>query len=146
MTTISKSVTIDVKRADAFKKVADGEASSIYNAAIVVKDLKSPGTDPGAVGTSWNWDYDIFGLKLHGTTEVKERIQDEKWVTKTRGDANTQWTYIFADEGAGTKLTITIDVDDATMSRFPMAKDLVIRNANSDLENVLKSCKAWLED
>lgn len=146
MTIISKSITIGMNRPDVFRKVADGEASAIYNSAILVKDLKASDSDQGAVGTTWNWDYELFGLKLHGTTEVKERIQDEKWITKTHGDANTEWTYIFADDGAGTKLTISIEIDDAVMSRFSLAKDLFIRNTTSQLEGMLGNCKAWLED
>jgi hypothetical protein len=146
MTIISRSITIDAKRADVFRKIADGNASAIYNSAILVKDLEAPGDDHGALGTRWNWDYELFGLSLHGTTEVKGRMQDEKWVTQTRGDANTEWEYTFADDGPGTRLTISIDIDDAVMSRFSLAKDLFIRNTTSQLERVLNNCKAWLED
>lgn len=64
--------------------------------------------EPG-VGQTFDWHFNMFGMSLSGNAEVTKFERPNKAVIETDGNNKTTWTYSFAKDDAGTKVTVEVD-------------------------------------
>lgn len=62
-------------------------------------------TDTG-VGTRYAWSTSVAGIRLHGSDVFTEYIPDRLITDRSSSALEGDWTYSFAPEGPGTRLTV----------------------------------------
>jgi uncharacterized protein YndB with AHSA1/START domain len=71
---------------------------------LEVKDIEE---QPGG-GRNYNWIYKMAGIRLDGSTETTEFVENERIATKSSGGVESTFVYAYKPEGAGTRLTMEL--------------------------------------
>ena len=93
------------------------------------------------VGQSFDWRFNMAGVDLRGKAQVTEFDAPNKAVITSTGDSDSVWTYIFEEEGEGTKVTISIDYEFVESVLQRMVNKVTVdklsqRTADQMLENL----------
>jgi carbon monoxide dehydrogenase subunit G len=109
MTTVSSSITINQPVEKVFSMVADPANQKSLNPGVLDVKLTPPG--PVAVGSLLHYTTEYAGKKYESAVQVSAYEPNKKWATKTTGTPKPMETvYSFEAAGAGTKLTISVEL------------------------------------
>ena len=78
---------------------------------------------PGGLGTSYDWTVRIAGLPFTGTDIFTEFVPNRIITDRSSSSLEGTWTYSFAPEGTGTKLTVENRV--RSLWRLPVLEQLL---------------------
>lgn len=105
MAKVERSITINVPVEKVFAYIENPMNQPEWIASMIeIKDVSGHG-----VGAHYRWAYKMVGMRFEGKDTVKEYVPDERIVTQSKGDILSTWTYTFAPEDGGTKLTLTVE-------------------------------------
>lgn len=100
---------------------------------------------PTQVGQKWNWRYNMVGMDITGSAEVTEIQAPHSWKLKSTGGANSTWAFTFADEGAGTKVTLEIEYDMPEGVMGKLSSNAIEKINQKTVEDSLQHLKTILE-
>lgn len=140
MATIRRSISIHAPVDRVFDYVADPtHLPDVWPSLVDVRNVESH-----EAGKSFDWDYKLLGMRIHGHTDPVEQVRNERLVTKSvRGIPNTfRWLYSTKNSG-DTELTLEVDYESPVPGR--LAERVVGRVNEHEAETLLKNLKAKLE-
>ena len=131
MTTIRKTISIHAPVEQVFDYVADPtHLPEIWPSLVAVRNV-----EPHPTGNSFDWDYKLLGLRIHGHSDPVELVKNERQVTKAvRGIPNTfRWLYTSHD--GETEVALEVDYESPLPGR--LAERLVGRANEREAETLL---------
>lgn len=109
-----------------------------------VKELQQTSEGPFGVGATVHQVREINGKVTPTTVTVTEYAENQALGLQTTGESvNTVSRYVFEPTAAGTKVTVSLDVEVGGMGR--LAAPMITRSLNSELEGDLSRMKSTLE-
>ena len=139
MATIRKSISIQAPVDQVFDFVADPtHLPEIWPSLVEVRNVEAH-----PAGKSFDWDYRLLGIRIHGHSDPVELVKNERLVSKSvRGIPNTfRWLYT-GTEGK-TKVVLEVDYESPIPGR--LAERLVGRANEREAETMLRNLKRKLE-
>jgi len=139
MATIRRSISIHAPVDRVFDYVADpSHLPAIWPSLVAVHNV-----EPHAEGNSFDWDYRMLGLLIHGHSDAVEQVRNLRQVTKSvRGIPNT-FRWLYAGNGAETEVTLEVDYEAPIPGR--LAQRIVGRVNEREAETLLANLKRQLE-
>ncbi len=123
MAVISSSTMINQPVDKVFNYVVAVENHKAWQAGIQDARVNPPG--PVAVGSMYIYTSQVMGRKMETQMQVTALVPNQTWAIKTVGIPNSVETvYLFESAGAGTKLTISMDVP---AGAYPAAAEGMIK-------------------
>jgi uncharacterized membrane protein len=139
MPTLRKSIAIRAPVDRVFEYVGDPtNLPEIWPSLVAVRNV-----EPHPTGNSFDWDYKLLGLRIHGHSEPVERIPNARLVTRSvSGIPNTfRWTY-----GArGDETEVTLEVEYELPALGWLAQGIVGRVNEREAHMLLANLKRRLE-
>ena len=97
------------------------------------------------VGKKWEWSYKMFGISFKGNSEVTEQVDNEKYVYKTMGGINSNWTFSFKKEDDGTRLNLDIEYTVPVPVLGKVAEKLALGQNEKEANLAIDNIKSILE-
>ena len=97
------------------------------------------------VGKKWEWSYKMFGISFKGNSEVTEQVDNEKYVYKTMGGINSNWTFSFKKEDDGTRLNLDIEYTVPIPVLGKVAEKLALGQNEKEANLAIDNIKSILE-
>lgn len=101
-------------------------------------------TGQGA-GKRFRWAYKLAGLRFQGESTWTEYIPNKRIVDQSRGGIVSTWTYAFAPEGGGTRLSLMVEYTVPMPVLGKLAEALVRRQNEREADLAMANLKAILE-
>jgi uncharacterized membrane protein len=139
MPTLRKSISIRAPVDRVFEYVGDPtNLPEIWPSLVAVRNVELHPT-----GNSFDWDYQLLGLRIHGHSEPVERVPNTRLVTRSvSGIPNTfRWTY--GARGDETEVTLEVEYELPVLGR--LAQGIVGRVNEREAQMVLANLKRRLE-
>lgn len=109
MPTITTSTLVNQPVERLFAYVVDVANHTAWQAGI--KEARVTPAGPPAVGSTYAYTTEVMGQKYESQMQVSTFLQNQIWAVKTVGIPNpVETVYRFEPAGAGTKLTISMEV------------------------------------
>lgn len=141
MPKIHRSIDIKAPVKKVFSYLEDPRNEPDWMVSLMdVTDVKGKG-----VGTHFNWTYKIAGMRLNGKTERIEDISEERIVDKTKGGAESTWTYTFSPHGDTTTLDMDIDYSIPVPVIGKMAEIVFMKRNERETEQSILNIKENIE-
>lgn len=139
MATIRRSISIHAPTERVFDYVADPtHLPAIWPSLVEVRNVVSH--DAGA---SFDWDYKLLGIRIHGHSDPVERVPNERLVTRSvRGIPNT-FRWLFSRHDDDTEVALEVDYESPLPGK--LAERMVGRVNEREAETLLKNLKRRLE-
>jgi len=139
MATLRTSIAIHAPVARVFDYVADpNHLPAIWPAMRAVRNVI-----PHAEGASFDWDYRLLGVTIHGHSDPIEQVPNLRQVTKSvRGIPNT-FRWLYAERDGATEVTLEVDYSSPIPGR--LAERLVGRANEREAETLLANLKRVME-
>lgn len=116
MPTIRKSIAIRAPVDRVFEYVGDPtNLPEIWPSLVAVTNV-----EPHPAGPSFDWDYKLLGLRVHGHTEPVERIQNARLVTHSVTGIPTTFRWTYGSRGEETEVTLEVDYELPVLGRFAL--------------------------
>jgi uncharacterized membrane protein len=106
-----------------------------------VKDLEE---QPGG-GWNYNWVYKMAGIRLEGSTENAEFVENERIVTKGSGGVESTFVYGYKPEGEGTRLTMEVEYVVPVPVLGKLAEAFILKVNEREADTVMGNLKDRLE-
>lgn len=107
MPTIRKSIAIRAPIDRVFEYVGDPRnLVEIWPSLVAVSNV-----EPHPTGHSFDWDYQLMGLRIHGHTDPVERIPNARLVTRSVTGIPNTFRWIYGIRGDATEVTLEVDYD-----------------------------------
>jgi carbon monoxide dehydrogenase subunit G len=122
--------------------------ADIRNRLKYLQSLKSISDiqgEPGEVGSSWRWTWDLLGQEFKGTGRCVEYEAGRRYSFVTEGGIASQFTYQAEPQGEGTNLTIDVEFDVPEALAGQEGLDDLLANAKQRGQEAVQSLKAMLE-
>ncbi len=142
MAKITRDILINAPVDKVFRYHSDPTHQPEYWPSML--DVKSIKELPGG-GKKWKWVYKMAGIRLRGSTETTEFIENERIVTKTTGGVESTFTYQYKPEGEGTRLSLEVDYKVPVPVLGKLAEGLIIKANEREADTVLANLKDRLE-
>jgi len=97
------------------------------------------------VGKKWEWSYKMFGISFKGNSEVTEQVDNEKYVYKTMGSINSNWTFSFKKEDDGARLNLDIEYTVPVPVLGKVAEKLALGQNEKEANLAIDNIKSILE-
>jgi len=139
MPTIRKSIAIRAPVDRVFDYVGDPRnLVEIWPSLVAIRNVEHH-----PAGNSFDWDYQLLGLRIHGHAVPVERVQNARLVThNVTGIPGTfRWTY--GRRGDETEVTLEVDYELPVLGRF--AQGIVGRVNEREAHTLLANLKRRLE-
>lgn len=139
MPTLRKSISIRAPVDRVFEYVGDPtNLPEIWPSLVAVRNVELHPT-----GNSFDWDYKLLGLRIHGHSEPVERVPNARLVTRSvSGIPNTfRWTY--GARGDETEVTLEVEYELPVLGR--LAQGIVGRVNEREAHMLLANLKRRLE-
>lgn len=95
--------------------------------------------------SSYDWHYQMYGVKLKGKWEVTEIESPTRYAARTTGDTESTWDYRFEETADGTRVHITVEYA-TPQSVLGKAGLAVVQQVNrKELDAYLSNLKTVLE-
>ncbi|MGZ3452331.1 MAG: SRPBCC family protein [Polyangiales bacterium] len=94
---------------------------------------------------SFDWVYKMAGIRFHGHTDTTEVIPNQRVVTKSEKGIESVFTWTYAAEGGGTRLTVETQYTLPGTVLDKLAEPFLIRTNEREAETVLENIKSRLE-
>ena len=139
MPTIRRSISIHTPADRAFAYIADPtHLPALWPSLVEVRNVESH-----AAGTSFDWDYKLLGMRIHGHSDPVEQVANERLVTRSvRGIPNT-FRWLFAGHDEDTEVALEVDYESPIPGKLA---DRLLRRLNErEAETLLQNLKSTLE-
>jgi len=139
MATIRRSIKIRAPVERVFDYVADPtHLPEIWPSMVAIRNVQVQAT-----GSSFDWDYKLLGMRIHGHSDAVELVKNERQVTRSvKGIPNT-FRWLFASQGGETEVTIEVDYVVPVLGR--LAEGMVGRVHQREAETLLGNLKRKME-
>jgi len=139
MATIRRSISIHAPVEQVFDYVADPtHLPEIWPSLVEVQNVR-----PHATGNSFDWDYKLLGMRIHGHSDPVELVRNERQVTRSeRGIPNT-FRWLYAAHDGETEVTLEVDYKVPILGR--LAERIVGRVNEREAETLLANLKHKME-
>ncbi|MBI5877468.1 MAG: SRPBCC family protein [Chloroflexi bacterium] len=122
MASVSSSATINQPVEKVFAYVTAADNHKAWQAGILDVKVTPPGTP--AVGSIYHYTTEVMGRKMETQLQISALEANHKWAIKTTGVARpVETVYLFEAAGAGTKLTISMELSGG----YPAAAEGMIK-------------------
>ncbi len=145
MATITKKIFIDSPVSKVFDFVTSPENWTKYVTSLTdVREVSSPGVEPG---TTFKWEYRMFGMNFHGKGHVIENVRNKKFGIKMEGGFPIIEKYAFSPVDKGTELLFEMEYEIPGKLLGSIANKVVIEKLNKkEAANVLAKVKTLCEE
>jgi uncharacterized membrane protein len=139
MATIRRSISIHAPVDRVFDYIADPtHLPEIWPALVEVRNV-----EPHPTGVSFDWDYKLLGMRIHGHSDPVELVRNERLVSKSeRGIPNT-FRWVYATHDGQTDVTLEVDYQVPVLGR--LAERVVGKLNEREAETLLANLKQKLE-
>jgi len=139
MATIRRSISIHAPVDKVFDYVADpAHLPEIWPSLVEVRNVEAH-----SAGKSFDWDYKLLGVRIHGHSDPVELVTNERQVSRSvRGIPNT-FRWLYAGHDGETEVTLEVDYESPLPGR--LAERLVGRVNEREAETLLRNLKRKLE-
>ena len=94
---------------------------------------------------TYNWVYKMAGIRLEGTTETTEFVENERIVTKSTGGVESTFVYEYMPEGDGTRLKMEVEYTVPVPVLGKLAEAFILKANEREADTVLGNLKDRLE-
>lgn len=145
MATISEKIVINAPVEKVFGFVTNPDNWTEYVTSLTeVSNVSSPGLEPG---TSFNWEYRMLGIKLHGNGRISDNVKGREFGLAMDGTVPIKEHYTFSSNGGGTELAIRIDYELPSQVLQKIANSSLVEKLNRrEALNVLEKVKLLCEE
>jgi len=142
MATLTKSITIDAPVEKVFAYMDDPiRTPEFWPSMIDVRNVKQP----AGGNKTFEWTYKMAGMKLDGTTEVVERVPNERLVTSGKGGIESKFTWTFLPEHGGTRLMVHVEYSVPIPVLGKLAESIIIKQNEREADTMLANLKTLME-
>lgn len=107
MPIIRKSIAIRAPVDRVFEYVGDPKnLPEIWPSLVAVRNVESHPT-----GNSFDWDYKLLGLRIHGHSDPVERVKNARLVTRSVTGIPNTFRWICGSLGDETEVTVEVDYE-----------------------------------
>jgi hypothetical protein len=99
---------------------------------------------PGG-GTKFRWGYTMAGVRVEGTYEAVEYVENQRIVTESEGGVASTITWAFEPAGGGTKVTNGVDYTVNLPVLRRLAGAFLIQINQNEADVLLANLKARME-
>jgi uncharacterized membrane protein len=139
MATIRRSISISSPVDRVFEFVADPRnLPEIWPSLVEVRNVQSH-----PAGASFDWDYKLLGMRIHGHSDPIEKIQNERLVSRSAKGIPNTFRWIYASRDDQTDVTLEVDYEVPVLGR--LAERMVGRVNEREAEILLRNLKRKLE-
>ena len=108
---------------------------------LEVKDVEE---QPGG-GRKYNWVYKMAGIRLEGSSETTEFVENERIVEKSSGGIESTFVYAYKPEGEGTRVTIEVEYVVPVPVLGKLAEAFILKVNEREADTVMGNLKDRLE-
>lgn len=94
-------------------------------------------------GSSFDWDYKLMGMKLHGHSDPVELVRNERLVTKSATGIPNTFRWLFTTRDATTEVVLEVDYQVPVLGR--LAEGIVGKINQREAETLLANLKRTME-
>ncbi len=94
---------------------------------------------------TYDWTYKMAGMKLDGSSEVTEYVPNERLVTTGKSGIENKFTWTFAPENSGTRLTVYVEYTVPVPVLGKLAESIIIKQNDREADTLLANLKKLLE-
>ena len=142
MARIERTVTINAPVEKVFSFMNDPtKLPEIWPSVVETKDVKKLSNG----GNSFRFIYKMVGIRLEGTSEDTEWVQNQRVVNKSKGGIEATQTYLFEQVPGGTRFTWNIDYSMPVPVLGKLAEAIVAKMNEGEADLVLSNLKARVE-
>lgn len=139
MATIRRSISIRAPVDRVFDYLADPRhLPEIWPSMVAVQNI-----EPRDNGTSFDWDYKLLGMRIHGHSDPVELVRNERLVTRSAKGIPNTFRWLFATRADQAEVTLEVDYEVPVLGR--LAEGMVGRVHQREAETLLQSLKRKLE-
>lgn len=140
MPTIRKSIAIHAPVDRVFDYVGDPRnLPEIWPSLVEVRNV-----EPHPTGNSFDWDYKLLGMRIHGHSDPVESVKNARQVTRSLTGIPNTFRWIYGGRGEDTEVTLEVDYEVPVLGR--LANGLVgrvnVREARTLLANLKRRMEA----
>lgn len=144
MTHIKKDILVDAPLQQVFDMIYDFE--SIPKWMVGMEEVRNISPGERGAGSSFEWTYNMAGVKFDGASHIVSLEPLRKAVIQSTGGIDSTWTWTYAAEGSGMRLTCEMDYTVPGAGLGKIADKLVVERTNAkNLEQSLAQIKALVE-
>jgi uncharacterized membrane protein len=144
MAHIKKDTLIHAPIRQVFDMVFDFESIPQWMVGMEKVHNISPGER--GEGSAFEWVYNMAGVKFDGVSRIVSLEPLRKAVIASTGGIDSTWTWTYAAEGEGTRLTCEMEYTVPGAGLGKIADKLVVERTNAkNLEKSLANIKALAE-
>jgi uncharacterized membrane protein len=144
MAHIKKDILIHAPVQQVFDMVYDFESIPQWMVGMEKVYNISPGER--GEGSAFEWVYNMAGVKFNGASRIVSLDPPRKAVITSTGGIDSTWTWTYAAEGEGTRLTCEMEYTVPGAGLGKIADKLVVERTNTkNLEKSLANIKALAE-
>jgi uncharacterized membrane protein len=139
MATIRRSIAIRAPVEQVFEYVADPtHLPEIWPSMAAVRNVQVHPT-----GSSFDWDYKLLGMRIHGHSDPVEMVKNQRQVTRSvKGIPNT-FRWLYESRAGETIVTLEVDYEVPLLGR--LATGVVGRVNEREAETLLNNLKRKME-
>ena len=139
MPTLRKSIAIRAPVDRVFDYVGDPtNLPEIWPSLVAVRNVESHLT-----GNSFDWDYKLLGLRIHGHTEPVERVPNARLVTRSVTGIPNTFRWIYGARGDETEVTLEVEYELPALGR--LAQGIMGRINEREAHTLLANLKRRME-
>lgn len=139
MPTLRKSIAIRAPVDRVFEYVGDPtNLVEIWPSLVAVRNVESHPT-----GNSFDWDYKLLGLRVHGHTEPVEWVPNARLVTRSVTGIPNTFRWIYGARGDETEVTLEVEYELPVLGR--LAQGIMGRINEREAHILLANLKRRME-
>lgn len=139
MPTIRKSIAIRAPVDRVFEYVGDPtNLPEIWPSLVAVRNV-----EPHPTGNSFDWDYKLLGLRVHGHSEAIERVPNARQVTRSVTGIPNTFRWMYGARGDETEVTLEVEYELSVLGR--LAQRIVGRVNEREAHILLANLKRRME-
>ncbi|HEX3758052.1 MAG TPA: SRPBCC family protein [Kofleriaceae bacterium] len=139
MPIIRKSIAIRAPVDRVFEYVGDPRnLLEIWPSLVAVSNIESHPT-----GTSFDWDYQLMGLRIHGHTDPVEQVRYARQVTHSATGIPNTFRWFYSSRGDETDVTLEVEYEVPVLGR--LASGIVGRVNEREAYILLANLKRRME-
>ena len=113
----------------------------IWPSMLEVKDLE----ELPEGGRNFNWVYKMAGIRLEGSSQTTEYVENERIATKSSGGVESTFLYTYKPEGEGTRMTVEVEYTVPVPVLGKLAEAFIIKVNEREADTLLANLKDRLE-
>ena len=144
MPVVSGSVDIAASPERAYEYIAAPEKAVSFIPGL--NRIADVAPAPPDVGRTWTYEFNWFGVVVSGQSRCTEARASSRYQFQTVSGPRSTWTYDFAPQGSGTRVSLRVEYDVPANMLARYASEGVLAKMNEDRgRETLANLKALLE-